>query len=654
MRRRNFLAFLGGTAAWPLVARAQQPTGMRRIGVLLYLNEQDVESKTYLAAFVKQLSELGWRAGGNLQIDYRWTGGNVARLRQYAAELVALSPDVILAAGGSHVGPLQQLTRTIPIVFVQVADPVGGGFVESLAHPGGNATGFSNFEFDISGKWLELLREIAPHTVRTAVLRDPSNPTGTAQFGAIQALGRALGIDVTPIGLRDAAEIERGIGEFAARSNGGLIITPTGLAIVHRALIIALAERYRLPAVYPFRFFVSDGGLISYGPDAVDQYRRAAGYVDRILKGEKPAGLPVEQSTKVALVINLKTAKALGLDGAADAARARRRGDRMISRREFITLLSGAAAAGWPLAAKAQQAMPVVGILGISAPDTIGDRLRMFRLGLKEAGYIDGENLVIEYRWTENQFDRLPELVADFVRKRVAVITTVAGASLAAKLATTSIPIVFIATEDPVRLGLVASLARPGGNLTGINIFSAELVAKRLELVRELLPSATRIAVLIRPTGPSSEATLRDIEPAAHVLGLQVQVLNASTAREIDAAFATLRRERLDALFLGADPFFTSRRVQLANLATRHVVPMISATREVPEAGGLISYGANIADGWRQVGVYVGRILRGTKPADLPVVQSTKFELVINAQTARILGVDVPAGLLARADEVIE
>jgi putative ABC transport system substrate-binding protein len=313
--RRKFLATLGGAAAaWPIAARAQQPAGMRRIGVLLYLNEQDVESKTYLAAFIKQLSELGWRAGGNLQVDYRWTGGNAARLRQYAAELVALAPDVILAAGGSHVGPLQQLTRTIPIVFVQVADAVGGGFVESLAHPGGNATGFSNFEFDISGKWLELLREIAPHTVRTAVLRDPSNPGGTAQFGAIQALGRALGIEATPISLRDAAEIERGIGEFAARSNGGLIITPNGLAIVHRALIIALAERYRLPAVYPFRFFVSEGGLISYGPDAVDQYRRAAGYVDRILKGEKPADLPVEQSTRVALVINLKTAKALGLE----------------------------------------------------------------------------------------------------------------------------------------------------------------------------------------------------------------------------------------------------------------------------------------------------------------------------------------------------
>ena len=326
-----------------------------------------------------------------------------------------------------------------------------------------------------------------------------------------------------------------------------------------------------------------------------------------------------------------------------------------MKRREFITLLGGAAAA-WPVAARAQQpAMPVVGFLGISAPDTIGDRLRAFRLGLKEAGYIDGENLAIDYRWTENQFDRFPELAADFVRKRVAVITTVAGgASLAAKLATTSIPIVFISAEDPVRLGLVASLARPGGNLTGINIFSAELVAKRLEFVRELLPSATRIAVLISPSGPSSEATLRDIEPAAHALGLRVQVLNASTPREIDVAFATLVRERLDALFLAADPFFTSRRVQLANLATRHVVPMISATREVPEAGGLISYGANINDGWRQMGVYVGRILRGTKPADLPVVQSTKFELVINAQTARILGVDVPATLLALADEVIE
>ena len=322
-----------------------------------------------------------------------------------------------------------------------------------------------------------------------------------------------------------------------------------------------------------------------------------------------------------------------------------------LKRREFVTLLGGAAA--WPLAARAQQpTMPVIGFLGIAPPDTIADRLRAFRNGLKTIGYVEGENAAIVYRWTEKPVDRLPELAAELVRRPVGVIVAIANAASAAKEATTTIPIVFSVAEDPVRLGLVASLARPGGNLTGINIFSAELVAKRLEFVRELLPSATRIAVLISPI--SSEATLRDIEPAAHALGLRVQVLNANTPREIDAAFATLVRERLDALFLAADPFFSSRRVQLANLATRHVVPMISATREVPEAGGLISYGANISDGWRQMGVYVGRILRGTKPADLPVVQSTKFELVINAQTARILGLEVPPTLLARADEVIE
>ena len=323
-----------------------------------------------------------------------------------------------------------------------------------------------------------------------------------------------------------------------------------------------------------------------------------------------------------------------------------------IGRRELLVALGGAAAAR-PLAARAQQpTMPVIGFLGIAPPDTIADRLRAFRNGLKTIGYVEGENAAIVYRWTENPVDRLPELAAELVRRPVGVIVAIANAASAAKEATTTIPIVFSVAEDPVRLGLVPSLARPGGNLTGINIFSAELVAKRLEFVRELLPSATRIAVLISPI--SSEATLRDIEPAAHALGLRVQVLNASTPREIDAAFATLVRERLDALFLAADPFFTSRRVQLANLATRHVVPMISATREVPEAGGLISYGANISDGWRQMGVYVGRILRGTKPADLPVVQSTKFELVINAQTARILGLEVPPTLLARADEVIE
>jgi ABC-type uncharacterized transport system substrate-binding protein len=328
-----------------------------------------------------------------------------------------------------------------------------------------------------------------------------------------------------------------------------------------------------------------------------------------------------------------------------------------LKRREFITLLGGAAVA-LPLVARAQQpAMPVIGFLNPTSPDGMTERLGGFRQGLKETGYVEGENLAIEYRWAENQLDRVSALAADLVRRRVAVIAATGGpaVALAAKVATTTIPIVFGVAQDPVMLGLVASFARPGGNLTGINFFTAELAAKRLELLRELVPAAVRVAVLVNPSNATTtESTLRDVEAAARAVGLQIQIFNASTSREIDAAFATLVREKPDALFVGGDAFFTSRRVQLTHLASRHAIPATYASREDAEAGGLMSYGTSFPDTWRQMGVYAGRILKGAKPADLPVVQSSKFELVINAQTARLLGITVPPSLLATADEVIE
>jgi putative ABC transport system substrate-binding protein len=325
-----------------------------------------------------------------------------------------------------------------------------------------------------------------------------------------------------------------------------------------------------------------------------------------------------------------------------------------MKRRTFITLLGGAAA--WPLAARAQQpAMPIVGC--VNAGQSIGLWSNAFRQGLNETGYVEGQNVTVEYHWLEGQFSRLPQLMADLVRRRVAVIATPASnyAAQAAKAATTTIPIVFGVGDDPVKLGLVASLARPGGNVTGINYFFQEITAKRLGLLHDLVPKAVRIAVLVNPANvPTAAATLREIPEAARAIGLQIQILNASTSREIDAAFATFARERPDALFVASDAFFTSRRVQLATLATRYVVPMTSAVRETTDAGGLMSYGADVSDMHRQVGVYVGQILKGAKPADLPVLQSSKFELVINLQTARTLGIEVPNALLLVADEVIE
>jgi putative tryptophan/tyrosine transport system substrate-binding protein len=314
MNKREFITLLGGATAWPVAARAQQSERMRCIGVLTPLAAGDPEGQVRIGAFLQGLQEFGWTIGSNTRIDYRWGADDTDRNRRYAAELVALAPDVILATGSSAVAALQQATRTVPIVFVQVIDPVGAGYVASLARPGGNATGFSLFEYGISGKWLELLKEIAPRVTRVAVLRDPAIAAGGGQLGALQSVAPSFGVELSPVGGPDASEIDRAITAFARGLNGGLIVTGSNLAVVHRKLITTLAARHRLPAVYAFRYFVTIGGLISYGPDSVNPYRRAAAYVDRILKGEKPADLPVQAPTKYELAINLKTAKAIGLE----------------------------------------------------------------------------------------------------------------------------------------------------------------------------------------------------------------------------------------------------------------------------------------------------------------------------------------------------
>jgi ABC-type uncharacterized transport system substrate-binding protein len=313
MRRREFITLLCGAAVWPLAARAQQPERMRRIGILLAATADDAEFQAWVGAFLQALALLGWTIGRKMQIDTRWATANVGEIRRHAAELVALAPDVILAHGASTVGPLLQITRTVPIVAPVFGDPVGAGFVDSLARPGGNITGFISFEYSMGGKWLELLKQTAPSVTRAAVLRDATQGSGTSQFAAIQSVAPSLSVEVNPVNMRDAGEIERAVAAFARAPGGGLIVTAGAASTRHRTLIIALAARHRLPAVYYERLFVAGGGLMSYGPDFIDQYRRAAGYVDRILKGEKPADLPVQTATKYEFVINLKTAKALGL-----------------------------------------------------------------------------------------------------------------------------------------------------------------------------------------------------------------------------------------------------------------------------------------------------------------------------------------------------
>ena len=484
-----------------------------------------------------------------------------------------------------------------------------------------------------------------------AVLRDTAQAAGISLFAAIQTVAPSLGVEVNPINVRDAGEIERAVAAFARASNGGLIVTASGPAVTHRDLIITLAARHKLPAVYSERHFIAAGGLVSYGADIIDQYRRAAGYVDRILKGEKPADLPVQAPTKYRACHQPQDRQVARSRRAADAARPRRRGDRVMKRREFITLVGGAAM-GWPIAGFAQEAGKIrrIGFLRVGAPPAAF--IDGFRRGLREVGLVEGRDYVIEFALAQNTA-QVPAAVAELVRRRVDILLASGTPSvLPARDAAGQIPVVFVATFDPVATELVASLARPGGNITGMTSISGDVIAKRLQLVTELIPNAARIAILVRETSPTAAQYVRESEAAARSMGIALQIENARDVNDLDAMFLAVNG--VSVLLVADDAEFTARRAELARLGLKHRLPTVSGLKEMVEAGGLMAYGGSFAELYRRAASHVHKILQGTSPAELPVEQAIKFELVLNLKTAKALGIEVPPSLLARADEVIE
>jgi len=653
LRRRRFIALLGAAAAWPLAARAQQPASMPLVG---FLNGGSAAAFAELVgAFRRGLQDAGYVEGQNVSIAYRWAEGRYDRLPMLAAELVNGRVAVIASTGGPDVvEAAAAATSTIPIVFLGSDNVLKKGVSTSLNRPSGNVTGVAMSATALLSKCLQFLDELTPKDKPIGVLLNPNSSTTADDKGEIQAAARQIGRTIFIVTAANETEIDTVFAALAERQAGGLVVQGDILFTNRRADMVARAARQAIPAIYvwseftarPDRVWKQSGGGLCPGRRL---YRTDSAW----RKTGRPADhaahpLPVDHQSQ-----NRQGARSRHTGIALDLGR---RGDRVSTRRQLITLLGGAAAT-WPLAARAQQqAMPVIGFLNNQSLAAYSRFVAAFRQGLRQIGYVENQNVLIQYGWGQNDSSRLPALAAELVRVPAAVLVASGGdpAISAAKAATTTIPIVATIGNDPVETGLVQSLNRPGGNLTGVSVFAVQLVAKRLELAHELVPKSAVVGFLANPGNPNSKIDTAEIDQAARTLGHEAVILEAATESECEAVFISLRQRQVAALIVESDPFFNKLTDRLVALAQRHSIPVVYPRREFTSAGGLMSYGSSLTEAYRQVGIYVGRILKGDKPSDLPILLPSKFELVVNLKTANSFGLTMPTSILLRADEVIE
>jgi putative ABC transport system substrate-binding protein len=654
MRRRQFIAGLGSAAAWPVVARAQQPV----VPVIGFLSAQsaEVDYKNVTVAFLQGLKETGYVEGQNVAVEYRYAENQFDRLPALAADLVRHRVAVIVAGGNLPALAAKAATTTIPIVFVTAVDPVALGLVASLNRPGGNLTGSIDLQAELAPKRLQLLSELMPNTAVFGVLADPATVSTRSLIPDLKAAAHTLGRQLVVVYARTGSDLEAAFASLLQQRVGAVLVGSSNFYNRRTEQLAALAASHSLPAIYPYREFVPAGGLMSYGSSLGYVNHRAGIYAGRILKGEKPADLPVEQATRLELVINLKTAKALGLNIPETLLAT---ADEVIQtkRRAFITGLGSAAA--WPLAVWAQQGdrLRRIGILMVGDENDPVRKTYVPALthALAGLGWTDGRNVRIDLRWAGSDPNRVRGLAQELVGLQPDIIVTNGtGATVAVQRETRTIPIVFALVADPVASGIVTRFDRPSGNITGFASYETTMGGKWLELLSEIAPGLKRAAIMFNPDTAPASTHMPSLETAARSLKVVPIIAPIHSDAEIETAIRALGREPGGGLVVISDFFTTEHRASIIMAAARNNVPAVYAQPAIARDGGLLSYGADTVDIFRRAAAYVDRILRGEKPGDLPVQLPTKFEFVINLKTAKALGLTVPQSILLRADEVIE